>query len=168
MNILIVIDVQEGFLKDDFKNSYIEKLERIIGIGYNGVHFEKVIGTRFINLEYSSFRLNKGMDWHRMGVDDEGITINKNIEKYLCKIIDKNGYGFDSMNLSKDVNKDKDTIYLIGLDTDCCVLATAINLFEDGYDVKIIKDGCYSSGGEVSHQSGMICLKRLIGEKNIV
>lgn len=168
MNILIVIDVQDGFLKDDFKNSYIEKLETIIGKGYNGVHFEKVIGTRFINLEYSSFRLNKGMDWHIMGVDDVGITINKNIEKYLCKIIDKNGYGLNISEIKDDLNKNKDTIYLVGMDTDCCILATAINLFEYGYDVKVIKDGCYSSGGEVSHQSGLICLNRLIGKRNII
>ena len=58
-------------------------------------------------------------------------------------------------------------VTLVGVDTDACVLATAIDLFEMGIKPIIIEDCVGSSGGEECHEAGMLILKRSIGKEQI-
>ena len=58
-------------------------------------------------------------------------------------------------------------VTLVGVDTDACVLATAIDLFEMGIKPIIIEDCVGSSGGEGCHEAGMLLLKRSIGKEQI-
>lgn len=60
-----------------------------------------------------------------------------------------------------------DEVTLVGVDTDACVLATAIDLFEMGIKPIVIEDCVGSSGGEECHEAGMLLLKRSIGKEQI-
>ena len=59
-------------------------------------------------------------------------------------------------------------IYLCGIDTECCVLKSAFDLFEMGYDVKVLKDYCACTNGIKRHMNALEILRRNIGYNNIV
>ncbi len=58
-------------------------------------------------------------------------------------------------------------VTLVGVDTDACVLTTAIDLFEMGIRPIILEDCVGSSGGDECHEAGMLLLKRSIGKEQI-
>ena len=91
------------------------------------------------------------------------------IDTHGFSVIDKTQYSAYTpalLNYIKD--KQIDQIYLCGLDTDCCVLITAIDLFEHGYDIYVLQDFCASSGGETMHQAGLMIGRRNIGKNRVV
>lgn len=57
--------------------------------------------------------------------------------------------------------------YIAGIDTDCCVLATAISLFEHNIRPVVLEQYCVSNGGDVSHQAAITVLERTIGLNQI-
>ena len=59
-------------------------------------------------------------------------------------------------------------VFICGLDTECCVLSTAIGFFERGIEPIILADYCASSGGQKFHDAGILSLGRLIGFSNII
>lgn len=59
-------------------------------------------------------------------------------------------------------------VYLCGFDTDCCVLATAIQLFELGICPVVLSYYCHSNGGEAAHVEALTCLNRLIGMQHVI
>jgi nicotinamidase-related amidase len=58
--------------------------------------------------------------------------------------------------------------YIVGIDTDCCVLATAIDLFQNRVRPYVLEYYCASGGGTESHKSAIKALERLIGSKHII
>ena len=60
-----------------------------------------------------------------------------------------------------------DKVFVIGVDTDCCVLTTATGLFEHNVRPVVLSQYCNSNGGEESHKAGLLCMSRLIGKKQI-
>ena len=61
-----------------------------------------------------------------------------------------------------------DEIYLCGFDTDACVSKTALDLFENNYNVYVLKDYCMSSESVELHNVYINNLARLIGKNKIV
>lgn len=59
-------------------------------------------------------------------------------------------------------------IFICGADTDCCVLKTATDLFEQSVMPIVLTEYCDSNGGPESHKSGIMVMDRLIGKKSIV
>ena len=59
-------------------------------------------------------------------------------------------------------------IFITGADTDCCVLTIATALFEHNIKPVVLTRYCDSNGGSVSHEAGIACMTRLIGEEQLV
>lgn len=57
-----------------------------------------------------------------------------------------------------------DIVYVVGFDTDACVLSACFDLFDLDVNFKIIVDGCWSSGGKKMHQAGLEVMKRQFGK----
>ena len=57
--------------------------------------------------------------------------------------------------------------YICGLDTDACVLATAVGLFDRTITPIVLEAYCFSTGGELYHEAGLKCLERTIGKNQI-
>ena len=75
-------------------------------------------------------------------------------------VIEKYGYGLsDYACLNKADNYD-----IIGFNTDACVLKIALDLFDKGYNFRVLTDYCYSSEGLDHHLNGVELLKRLISK----
>lgn len=158
-NLLLVIDLQENFINENTKNvpNSIKKL-----IDSNIANH--IVFTKFINDDSSNFYkvLNyKGC----MSEKDRNIVIDT--KDY--KIIEKRVYTAynDELKLYINTNNIK-TIYLCGIDTDACVLKTALDLFENNFDVKVIEDCSMSHSGIEYHISGINMLRKLIGNQNVI
>lgn len=59
-------------------------------------------------------------------------------------------------------------IYLCGIETDACVMKTAVDLFENGLNVKVIEKYCMSHSGKKFHKSAIKMLKKLIDNKSVI
>lgn len=60
------------------------------------------------------------------------------------------------------------TIYLCGIDTDACVLKTALDFFDYNLNIKVLKDLFMSHSGIDYHNYALILLEKLIGKNNII
>ena len=88
------------------------------------------------------------------------------------KFVNISGSGYtDIMNckeLESIIQKNNiEKVYLVGIDTDCCVLKTAIDLFEHNIEPIVLADYCASNGGKESQNAAITVLNRNIGKKQI-
>ena len=158
-NLLLIIDVQKNFINKFTKNIPL-KIETLL----NKESFDYIAYTKFINDENSNFykTLNyKGCmnENDRKIVLDIGNNIIFNKKTYTA-------FNDELKTYIKENNINK--IYLCGIDTDACVLKTAIDLFENNIDVKIIENCCMSHSGKKYHNYAIKMLKKLIGKENII
>ena len=178
-NILILVDMQNGFCKTKKTREVVSRIETLL----KKQTFDAVIATRFLNADNSPFA--KMLNWNKM-IENNPITkyekeetkIVKPLKKYIHAVLFKRGcYGLDKdfsldtlMETINDIigNADKKQIFIAGVDTDCSVLATAISLFENGICPIVLTKYCASNGGKKSHKAGLTCLKRLIGQKQLI
>ena len=157
--LLLVIDVQNDFINEHTKNILTEIKELVDSNKYDLTAF-----TRFINDENSIWykKLNyKGC----MTKEGQAIAINTKNNK----VFDKNIYTAVNDELKKYIQKNNiSKIYLCGFDTDACVQKTAIDLFEQNYDVYVLKDYCMSHLGKETHNFYINNLARLIEKNGII
>lgn len=160
MNCLFVIDVQNGFVTEKTKHV----VPRIISLmeSFNGM----IIATKFINVEKSPFQ--QIMHWYGLRSSPETDVV-KDIAKHANFIVEKAIYSACVEDVKNLLTKNKiDEAYVAGIDTDCCVLKTAIDLFEIGISPIVLADYCASNGGERSHMAGITVLERNIGRQQII
>jgi len=149
MNILLVVDLQEEF--SDSEN-YLKVLQYV---REERKDFDKIIGTVFVNSENSRFV--KDLNFEKcMDANEESLKYNADI------IIKKDTYAID---IDKYVNKEKDTIYIVGCDSDACVMATAFLLFDKGYDFIIKSEYIYTTSKTFSNEQVVEILKRNFGKR---
>lgn len=59
------------------------------------------------------------------------------------------------------------SVYVCGVDTDACVMAAAIGLFDLGLRPVVLADACASSGGLALHLSALEIMRRNLGRKQV-
>ena len=57
-------------------------------------------------------------------------------------------------------------IYICGIDTECCALKAALDLFEREYNVYVLEDCCACMRGKERHDGAPEILKRAVGHAN--
>lgn len=161
MKCLFVIDVQKGFVSSKTLH-VVSKIERLMDDFKN----DMIIATKFINIENSGF--TDIMRWGRLKKSPETDLI-KSIENRAKIVVEKNIYSAcnqEVMDILR-VHNIKE-VYLVGIDTDCCVLKTAIDLFERNIRPIVLTEYCASNGGMESHQAAIKVLERTVGMEQIV
>ena len=159
MNLLVVIDLQNAFINENTKESP-QEIKKLIETN----QFDKIVFTRFINSltnhVYTSIKWNKCMS-----LESQRILIDTKDSP----IFPKETYSILTSEL-KDylVNNNIQKIYLCGIDIECCVLVSALNLFENNYDVYVLKDYCYSMNGNRAFENAITILKRNIGKDRVI
>lgn len=157
--LLLVIDVQKDFINEHTKNT-LKKIKELV----NSNRFDLTVFTRFINDENSTWykKLNyKGC----MTKEQQEIALDT--KDY--RIFDKRIYSALNTELKEFIKENHiDEIYLCGFDTDACVQKTALDLFEQNYEVYILKDYCMSHKGDETHKLYINNMKRLIGKGRII
>ncbi|MBR2679137.1 MAG: cysteine hydrolase [Bacilli bacterium] len=159
MNLLLIIDFQKEYLNDVTSKS-VEELSELV----NSNKYDDIVFTRFINSKDNPvYNVAK---WEGC-MDEESISIPIDTMNY--KVLDKGTYtacNDELINYIKEHNINN--IYLAGFDIDCCVYATALNLFENNYNTYILKDYVYSCVSEELKKEILEILGRCIGEDHIV
>ena len=157
--LLLVIDVQKDFVNENTKE-YVDKIQKLI----NENSYENVAFTKFINNEESLWykKLN-----YKGCMTKEGQEIVLDTKSY--KVFEKTIYSALNEELKEYIKaKEIKQIYLCGFDTEACVFKTAIDLFEGGHDVYVLKDYCMTHLGDRLHNVAIDNLARLIGKNSIV
>ncbi|MGH2416210.1 MAG: isochorismatase family protein, partial [Microcystaceae cyanobacterium] len=60
------------------------------------------------------------------------------------------------------------TVFICGIDTEGCVLKTAIDFFENNINPYVLEYYSASNGGDNFHQAAILVLSQLIGRSNII
>lgn len=161
--LLLVIDMQNGFLNDETEH-IVPDVERLIA------HFTKekslIAFTRFINSPDSVYV--KWLGWSEL-MEEPETSLIVNFCRTTARVFDKKTYtafteDFESFLHENAINK----IVICGVDTDACVLKTALDAFEKNYQPVVIVDACASGAGDQIHLASLSLLSRLIGEKQMV
>lgn len=158
-SLLLVIDLQKNFINQNTKN-VPDNISNLI----NTNRFDYVVFTKFVNDINSQFYKILGYKGC-LNSEDRRIVIDTNNNK----IIEKKIYTALNQELVQFIKeKNIGIIYLCGIDTDACVLKTAIDLFENNYNVKVIEDCSMSHSGIEFHEYAIKMLEKLIGKQNVV
>lgn len=164
-NIIIIVDMQQGFTMSEQTAYLKEKIEELL----ERKIFDVVIATRFLNEDNSVFE--QLHSWKRLKSEEERTLIQKVEEcadcvedKYLYTCVNPN---FIQRLCQLNGGQYPEKVFLAGVDTDCCVLSIAIDLFENNIRPIVLIDYCASNGGMESHKAAIVCMKRLLGAKQI-
>lgn len=158
---LLVVDAQRGFLD----RAPPALLTNLIALCRQGL-FPHVLASQFFNHDGSPFvRL---LGWQGLSSLEEQ-TIPPELRSLVTCTFRKSGYSAATSELLAYLDTHRLTrIFLCGIDTDGCVLATAMDLFSCGIEPLIVADCCASSGGTALHESALLILKRSIGSERVL
>lgn len=158
-NALLIIDVQMGFVNDATRHvvAKVQALQK---------QYPHVYATRFINAEGSPYR--KLLDWHRFYESSADVPLAfQPVDGAV--IIDKNIYTCVTPGFLQDLrSKGIEEVAICGIDTDACVSACAVDLFENGIRPILLSEACASHAGAEYHEAALRILARLIGENQIL
>lgn len=158
-NALLIIDIQRGYINKHTKKlpSLAESLQS---------KYELVYITRLEYAEHSPFleiRKSSGFG------DVERPTELAFQPATNAKIFLKHGYSALTDELRVELEQQGvQQIDLIGMDTDQCVLSTALGLFDAGITPRVLSGYCASTGGTGFHRAGIKILKRALGKHNVL
>jgi nicotinamidase-related amidase len=155
---LLVVDVQNGFI-----NEYTRHIPaRIAALIERGDH-APVLFTRFVNIEGSPFR--RLLDWHKCERPPETEFAPEIAELAVeRRIFSKPGYVGISEELGDYLERERiNRIFVVGIDTDMCVLKVAMDLFDLNIEPIVLVDCCASTAGLQTHLAGLAVLARNIG-----
>lgn len=158
---LFVVDVQNGFISARTEH-VIPRIQSLL----ETVPFDITIFTQFINLPNSPYV--RFLSWKRLMGDAETALVEA-LQPFAKEVFKKHIYtsiNVEVLTLLKE--SDVRTAYICGIDTDCCVLQTVVDLFENGIHPYVLSYYSASNGGESSHEAALTVLSRSIGAQNII
>ncbi|MBW3538033.1 cysteine hydrolase [Candidatus Parcubacteria bacterium] len=144
---LLVIDVQNYFVND--KNSVVpHRIADHIKAG----NYDHVLFSQFVNRPGSNFE--RILDWHKCtgppDTDIHAALVEFTSEQTVFAKSTKSAFksaGLVDFLKEHSINR----IDLCGLDIDDCVLASAFEAFDLGYDFKVLEELC-----AISHETGEV------------
>ena len=157
--ILLAVDMQNGFLTTP------ETEEVLTNVVDNANLFDQVWATRFFNRNPN---FSRQVNWDEM-VSGSETELDPSLTPVVSKTFDKPSYSPPADDLIQALqNEGIATVAVAGVDTDACVMDTALELFDAGIETYVVSDGSASSGGTEYHEAGIKLLERNIGEDYVV
>ncbi len=160
---LLIIDIQQGFID---KNTQTAKV-RIDELVKSNI-FDRVIASVYENFEGSP--ITRLMGWH--GMTDSGDRKLAGEAVQADHFVCKTGYSAYCNSLveflkTENGGNEPECVFVCGVDTECCVLMTAADLFEAGIRPVVLTYYCGSSSGEKSHEAGVLSMESIVGRNNL-
>lgn len=155
---LLIVDVQQGFI-NSFTHHIPQRVARLIERG----EYAPLIFTRFINLPDGPYQ--QFLDWHSCCSEPE-TNIVPELEPFVRTdlVFSKPGLcGMPDELKSYLIEQAIKQIFLVGIDTDMCVLKIAQDIFDLGIEPIVLTDCCASTAGLQAHLAGLAVLSRNIG-----
>ncbi len=162
-SLLLVVDVQNGFVNDNSKH-VLKPINKLIEHwrSNNGT----IVFSRFINPENGPWE--RLMGWHDCKAGSDTL-LHPSLKRGDDFIISKHAYSSWQPEVSELCEKlSFDTVALCGIDTDQCVLISAVDIFQAGLKPLVAADCCASSAGEKFHRAGLLLLERLVGKQQVL
>jgi nicotinamidase-related amidase len=164
MNALVLVDLQEGFNRQEFKKAIDQTIELC-----NHIDREKWVVLTAC-LENPTKNLEKMLD---------GQDFTREYEKKVIRKVEKAAkpemnfyhrtYSVFNRRLVKYLReKNLNVVALTGTNSDSFVLHSAMDGFDLGFQVMVVKDCSASFKGDNFHQWAMEALRNNIGRKNVV
>ena len=158
--VLLVVDVQNGFVNDESRHvvpRIIELVRRWPG---------RVAFSRFHNSPGSPYERLIG--WKKLHGPPETDLVDE-LKPYASTVIDKDIYSFFGHEGKALAAAEEWTeVYVCGIDTDMCVLKTAVDAFELGLTPFVLADASASHAGPRAHEAGLYLLGRFIGTRQVL
>ncbi len=135
--VLIVVDMQNGFITKPNYEKLKSKIDKLI----KKDKYTNYIFTKFINQENSFYETKLG--WYALK-DEKSQQICVSIPKNSI-ILDKYGYGLTNQQIATIKNLNVDSMDICGLQTDACVYAISLQLFDNKIFPNILINYCQTS-----------------------
>lgn len=177
---LLLVDLQNGFVNaltpdplDDSPAITRGKLHDVAArcdvLANCGV-FSTVVCTAFHNTPDSPFQTL--LHWNGLSTPEE-CELYGRLGRRADAIISKDRYAVQAADVMQAINQCQmghtaNEVFVAGVDTDACVYAACISLFDAGMQPVLLADCCYSTGGSRMHESGMLLIRRQIGDANVL
>lgn len=156
---LLIIDVQNGFINE--WTAHVPA--RVDGLQSS---FDRVIVTRLYNPQRSLYRKLMGWSAFSLGSAETQLAFQPRND---ANIIDKSAYTCVSEPFVDGLRKEGvNRVHLCGIATEDSVLTTAVDLFQHGIEPVVLAHACGSDGGHPLHESALVILRRLIGDKQVI
>lgn len=164
-SVLLVIDVQNGFVREKSKHVVPEIVDVVDRWQNAGL---PVVFTRYINYPDSPYE--RMIHWTRMRTLPD-IDLAPEIAPYAEQaiVMDKPIYSFftkEGLALVKEYGWTD--FYMCGIATESCVLKTAVDAFEMDLTPWVIKDASTSHAGQEAHDAGILVTSRFIGRSQVI
>jgi nicotinamidase-related amidase len=155
---LLVVDVQRGFI-----NEFTQHLPARVGRLIETAEYTPLLFTRFVNSPGSPYQ--RLLDWHGCSTPDETALVDE-LQRFAGddRVFTKLGKAGMPDQLGDRLSRDRPSqISIVGIDTDMCVLKTAMDVFDLGIEPVVLVDCCASTAGLQAHLAGLAILSRNIG-----
>ncbi|MGW7684879.1 cysteine hydrolase family protein [Kribbella sp. NPDC054772] len=166
-SVLAVVDMQYGFVSPASAHVIPRASNFIRAWAATGRPY---IMTRWYNTPNSLFEQLFNYDIiHKGSHEFEIVDELKDLIDGAVAVLDKPTYSLFSeagANLVAEHGWTK--MIVIGLDTESCVLKTAVDAFEAGLVPLLVTDLTYSHAGEEAHSAGLLVAGRFIGRRQLV
>lgn len=157
--LLLVIDVQRGFINPETAHlpALIQPLQYL---------YRHVVATRFYNPPGSFFRTV--LKWNRFAAGSDEISLAF-APRPDALILDKSRYTALDGTLRQTLHDwGVERVDVCGIDTDACVLKTAVDLLEAGYIPRVLSRLCASTAGPNIHADALRILTRTLGSSQVI
>jgi nicotinamidase-related amidase len=159
---LVVVDVQRGFVTPETEPT-VTRLSAFLRSERS--RYAVVIATRFANRPGSLYESER--DWSGMMSGAE-IELVPGLAEIADVVLIKHGLAPAREDLTFLLGAHGvQRADLCGFDTDQCVLATALLLWDAGIAPRVLAELCASSGGSDMHRAGLAITRRAIGDRNV-
>lgn len=164
--VLVVIDAQNGFVRDASKHVIPvirDLVERWYAVGGD------VVFTRYLNFPGSNFE--RLIHWSKLQTSPEIDIVDElaSLAMRATAVVDKTIYSLFNDEGTALVREHGWTdLYICGIATESCVLKTAVDAFELDLTPWLLEDASASHAGDSVHQAGVLVTSRFIGKDQII
>lgn len=162
MKLLLVIDVQNGFMNANTKQIPEDLIKHI-----NNYNYDLIIATRFINKVDSLYQTQLNMK--EMTMLSPKTKLVNGIVELADIVIMRSTYTALTEDVERLLKKSElKQVYIAGLNLENSIMATAFNLFDRDIKPIILSQLCGTVKGEAMKQSALDILAHNIGKDNIL
>jgi len=158
---LLVVDVEPGFI-NEFTHHLPQRILQLIQWG----NYTPILFTRFINPPDAPYY--RFLDWHGCQEESETMIVPE-LQAFARPelIFTKPRCGLPDQLTAYLQQKHCQRVFIVGIDTDMCVLKVAMDLFDVGIEPVVLIDCCASTAGLQAHLAGLAVLSRNIGAQRL-
>lgn len=164
--VLVVVDVQNGFVTEHSRH-VVPVIEQLVREWQE--RGRDVVFTRYLNYTDSPFE--KIMGWSKLKESPEIDIVDglQGLSREATAVIDKKMYTlFTDEGVQLARKRQWSDMFVCGIDTEVCVLKTAVDAFEQGIRAWLVTDASASHSGQVPHDAGVLVAQKMIGRQQTI